>query len=99
MQKYTVMKKAQLQELCLEHGLSDVGDRKTLISRLEQKAKTPPPTLTVYRNEKGNYTDTATGYTFDPYTKKVIGKEDAQGQIARLQPDDYLECVKHGFSW
>lgn len=99
------MRKKDLQERCLELGLSDVGDRETLKRRIYEKLEPPSVQkklekfLLVKRNIHGNYEDVETHFIFNPKSKKAIGKQNADGTVKPLEPDDFQVCIQKGFSW
>lgn len=102
--EYTGLKRPALVEMCKEMNLKTGGTKKDLIQRLtnEKKIKNlihiDNPLRTVLMNASGNYVDTVTNFCFDPYTKRVIGKE-ISGEIVQLTLEDVEYCKEHHYRY
>lgn len=51
-------------------------------------------TLSIRRNDFGNYEDTETGFVFDEIQKVVIGTQQKDGSIASLKFEDIEKCIE-----
>ena len=106
---YSSMKKPELVKVCKELGISDKGNKKDLIARIEKK-KTRKETIVeklnvslnsiiIKKNKFGNYIHTPTKFVFNKDTKSVIGKEDDDGNILQLTQNDINICNKYKFKY
>jgi len=56
-------------------------------------------TVAIRRNTHGNHEHPETSFVFDPKTKKVIGKQNENGEIDPLTEEDIDLCNKYKFSY
>lgn len=57
------------------------------------------PTLPISKNEYGNFEHRETSLLLDEKTKKVIGKQNADGTIASLTKEDIDTCNRYKFQY
>jgi hypothetical protein len=106
---YDSMKKPELIKICKELGISDKGNKKDLITRIEKK-KTRKETIVeklnvslnsiiIKKNKFGNYIHSPTKFVFNKNTKSVIGKEDDDGNIIQLNTNDINICNRYKFKY
>ena len=106
--------KPELVLLCKSRGLKTTGTKTELISYLLdsskkidkktipdilQKIKNTIPTISIRKNQYGNHEDPNTSFIFDRKTKKVIGKQNIDGNIDELSKDDIIICNKYKYDY
>ena len=106
--------KPELVLLCKTKGLKTRGTKTELISYLLdsskkidkktipdilQKIKNTIPTIAIRKNQYGNHEDPNTSFIFDRKTKKVIGKQNIDGNIDELSKDDIIICNKYKYDY
>ena len=106
--------KPELVLLCKSKGLKTTGTKTELISYLLdsskkidkktipdilQKIKNTIPTIAIRKNQYGNHEDPNTSFIFDRKTKKVIGKQNIDGNIDELSKDDIIICNKYKYDY
>jgi hypothetical protein len=81
---------------------------KPVIKKKKKELKTPPvikkinasiPAIQIRKNKFGNYEHVESGLIFNKHTKKVIGKQQSDGQIIELSHSDIDLCNKYKFSY
>jgi hypothetical protein len=101
---YSNLKRPALVDVCKQMNLKSGGTKKDLIERIENEKKIKKlihienPMRTVLMNANGNYVDTKTSFCFDPYTKRVIGKE-VDGEIVQLTLEDVEFCKENHYRY
>ena len=114
-QELEKLSKNELIEICKNKKIKISGSKNDLISRiisLETQNKQPEtqktiikklvekiPKLEIKKNEFGNYEHKETSFVFDSKTQKVYGKQNEDGTISELLPEDINLCNKHKFSY
>lgn len=109
-------KVSELKELCKQRSLCITGTKKVLIERLTGKEQPKPQkkkktnkkpvwdiqqeSISIRRNEHGNYEHYDTGLVFDSKTSKVIGKQDKESKtILELNEKDIEICNTYSFEY
>lgn len=74
-------------------------EEKTTVNRIVRKVSTTIPVINIRRNKFNNYEDINTGFVFDNLSKKVIGKQNADGTVSELSKEDINICNKYKFQF
>jgi hypothetical protein len=74
---------------------SEVEKEEKIIKKIVSKI----PTIPIHRNKFGNFEHSETSLVFNNKTQQVIGKQNSNGKIDTLTPDDIDTCNKYKFSY
>jgi hypothetical protein len=67
------------------------------VSAVVDKLKSAVPAVNIRRNQYNNYEHPESSLVFDPKTKKVIGKQNDDGEIDELTSEDIDTCKQYNF--
>jgi len=109
------MTKKELEQLCKTRNLKVTGTKTELIERLSENSTsvkqdlTQPsitkkliekiPNIEIKKNKFGNYEHLETSLVFDNNAQKIYGKQNSDGSILELTPEDIDLCNKYKFSY
>lgn len=98
--------KPELTKMCQERNISTKGTKYDLALRiLDTKTKSKSllrqerPVILIHKNKYGRYVHSSTGLVFDKLSKKVIGREDPNGQFHSLKRSDIQLCCQYKFHY
>jgi len=74
-------------------------EKKPVVNQIVKKISASVPVLNIRRNRFNNYEDINTGFVFDNLSKKVIGKQNADGTVSELTKEDINICNKYKFQF
>jgi len=74
-------------------------DTKNILTPVAKKLTSSIPTVAIRRNQHGNHEHSDTSLVFDKKTKKAIGKQNDDGSIDDLTPDDIDICNQWKFQY
>jgi hypothetical protein len=72
-------------------------EKKPVVNSIVKKISLTVPVVNIRRNKFNNYEDVNTGLVFDNLSKKVIGKQNADGTLTELTKEDINICNKYKF--
>ncbi len=103
------LKKSELENICKEKGLDTKGKKDVIIQRIIQnlskkdniieKITSGIAIITIQKNSFGNYVHQPTSLVFNRQTKTVIGKQQDDGNISELTPEDIELCNQYKFKF
>lgn len=105
------MTKKELEGLCKARNLKTTGTKTELVERLSEnkqelsqtsitkKLVEKIPKIEIKKNSWGNFEHTETSLVFDKNANKIYGKQNADGSISELTPEDIDLCNKYKFSY
>tara|TARA_Y100000389_G_scaffold45982_1_gene40860 strand:- start:6345 stop:6923 length:579 start_codon:yes stop_codon:yes gene_type:complete len=106
---YSKMKRNELIEVCKKRELSTSGTKKDLIKRILKKENKKENivdkldlslnSVIIKKNSFGNYVHSPTRFVFNKDNKSVVGKEDEEGQILKLDKNDIDICNRYKFKF
>lgn len=76
-----------------------IEQKKAVVNPIIKKISSSIPVLNIRRNKFNNYEDINTGFVFDNLSKKVIGKQSANGTVLELTKEDINICNKYKFQF
>lgn len=104
--------KSEIMEMCKTKNIKVSGTKNELIDRLvEYNNKTPAqipinkkliekiPKIEIKKNAHGNYEHLESSLVINNKTQKVYGKQNKDGTISELTPEDIDLCNKYKFSY
>jgi len=92
--------KEELMKFCKEKNISTEGTKNDLAKRLLTAKTNSSSNKIIYKLSKnafGNYVHNETNLVFDPFSKKVIGYQQQNGNIRTLNRNDIEVCNKYKF--
>lgn len=104
--------KSEIMEMCKAKNIKVSGTKNDLIDRLmEYNNKTPAqipinkkliekiPKIEIKKNAHGNYEHLESSLVINNKTQKVYGKQNKDGTVSDLTPEDIDLCNKYKFSY
>jgi len=82
-----------------EAPVKKVIEEKIISTPVAKKLTSSIPTVAIRRNQHGNHEHPDTSLVFDKKTKKAIGKQNQDGTIDDLTPEDIDICNKWKFQY
>lgn len=73
--------------------------KKAVVNPIVKKISATIPLINIRRNKFNNFEDINTGFVFDNLSKKVIGKQSANGTVLELTKEDINICNKYKFQF
>ena len=73
--------------------------KKAVVNPILKKISATIPLINIRRNKFNNFEDINTGFVFDNLSKKVIGKQSANGTVLELTKEDINICNKYKFQF
>jgi len=73
--------------------------KKAVVNPVVKKISATIPLINIRRNKFNNFEDINTGFVFDNLSKKVIGKQSANGTVLELTKEDINICNKYKFQF